>query len=192
MYLPTDAQNSTGEVDVLRRQPEDLTLPQPAAQREHDCDAVPRLDGVPYALRGLQRPGFPLVLRHLGPAHGLGPHRVARRALVVDGGLEDVRERGEDLAGVSRRTFVHPGCTVCHGWAGLLLAAERIAADASNDAIKLKLPRLYSRLSDCMVRQEIPVGTGLLTGADGVLLALHTLNPSHPVDVVWETCLLLN
>ncbi|MGW7067099.1 lanthionine synthetase C family protein [Streptomyces sp. NPDC054855] len=82
--------------------------------------------------------------------------------------------------------------TVCHGWAGLLLAAERIAADAGKDAIKLELPHLYNRLTDYMVRQEIPKGTGLLTGADGVLLALHTLNPARPADAAWETCLLLN
>jgi hypothetical protein len=100
--LPADAQDSTGEVDVLRRQPEDLTLAQPAAQREHDGNAVARVDRVPYALRGLQGPGFSLILRRLGPPHGLGPHRIAHQALVVDGGLEDVRERAEDLPGVSR------------------------------------------------------------------------------------------
>ncbi|WP_405951515.1 hypothetical protein OG588_40050 [Streptomyces prunicolor] len=84
MDLPADTQNSTSEVDILRRQPEDLTLPQPAAQREHDCDAVARVDRVPYALRGLQGPGFPLILRRLGPPNGLGPHRIAHQTLVVD------------------------------------------------------------------------------------------------------------
>ena len=37
----------------------------------------------------------------LGHRHGLGPHRTAHQTLVVDGGLEDVRERTEDLPGVS-------------------------------------------------------------------------------------------
>ncbi|AJE87517.1 hypothetical protein SLNWT_7141 [Streptomyces albus] len=33
---------------------------------------------------------------------------------------------------------------------------------------------------------------GLLTGADGILLTIHTLNPTHRVGSGWETCLLLN
>ncbi|NBE54946.1 lanthionine synthetase C family protein [Streptomyces boluensis] len=82
--------------------------------------------------------------------------------------------------------------TVCHGWSGLLLTADRIAADASHDAIAHELPALRERLTDHTVQHGIPDGPGLLTGADGALLTLHTLTPSQPVDPMWETCLLLN
>ncbi|MDI3409448.1 lanthionine synthetase C family protein [Streptomyces cavernicola] len=82
--------------------------------------------------------------------------------------------------------------TVCHGWSGLLLTADRIAADASHDAIAHKIPALRERLIAHTVRHGIPDGPGLLTGAAGTLLTLHTLAPTRPVDPVWETCLLLN
>ncbi|MDQ8708229.1 lanthionine synthetase C family protein [Streptomyces sp. LHD-70] len=82
--------------------------------------------------------------------------------------------------------------TVCHGWAGLLLSADRVAADACLDGFDRELVRLHSQLSDCIVRHEIPEGPGLLTGADGVLLTLHTLSPSRPLDPTWQTCLLLS
>jgi hypothetical protein len=83
--------------------------------------------------------------------------------------------------------------TVCHGWAGLCLAAERSAADtAQGSALRRVLPSLRSRLAAHVAQHPIPDTAGLLTGADGVLLTLHTLNPAHPVATGWETCLLLN
>ncbi|MFF9212863.1 MULTISPECIES: lanthionine synthetase C family protein [unclassified Streptomyces] len=81
--------------------------------------------------------------------------------------------------------------TLCHGWAGLLLTCHRIASDAVSPAIANELPALRARLDTHVEQDEIPKAAGLLTGCDGVLLALHTLNATHPVPG-WDTCLLLN
>ncbi|MDQ0933384.1 lanthionine synthetase C family protein [Streptomyces turgidiscabies] len=83
--------------------------------------------------------------------------------------------------------------TVCHGWAGLYLAAERSAADtAPESALRRALPSLRSRFATHVAKHPLPDTAGLLTGADGILLALHTLNPTRPTPTGWETCLLLN
>ncbi|WP_330342603.1 lanthionine synthetase C family protein [Streptomyces sp. NBC_00557] len=82
--------------------------------------------------------------------------------------------------------------TICHGWAGLLLTCDRIAADAMTPRIANELPVLRSHLSTHLVRHEIPSTAGLLSGNAGVLLTLHTLDAPRPADLGWETCLLLN
>ncbi|MEV0640863.1 lanthionine synthetase C family protein [Streptomyces sp. NPDC050619] len=83
--------------------------------------------------------------------------------------------------------------TVCHGWAGLCLAAERSAADTAQDsALRRVLPSLRSRFATHVADQPLPDTAGLLTGGDGILLTLHTLNPARPIATGWETCLLLN
>ncbi|MFI9149480.1 lanthionine synthetase LanC family protein [Streptomyces sp. NPDC053367] len=82
--------------------------------------------------------------------------------------------------------------TLCHGWAGLLLTCDRIAADATTSAIANELPRLRAHLSEHLVRHEIPENVGLLSGSAGVLLTLHTLSTPRPDDLGWERCLLLN
>ncbi len=83
--------------------------------------------------------------------------------------------------------------TVCHGWAGLCLAVDRAAADTAPDsALRRVLPRLRSRLATHVAQHALPRTAGVLTGGDGILLTLHTLNPARPVSTGWETCLLLN
>jgi hypothetical protein len=82
--------------------------------------------------------------------------------------------------------------TLCHGWAGILLACDRIAADAMTPDIGHQLPKLHAQLDTHLVRQEIPKDAGLLQGNAGVLLTLHTLSTPRPPDLGWETCLLLN
>ncbi|WP_393101690.1 lanthionine synthetase C family protein [Streptomyces sp. LN325] len=82
--------------------------------------------------------------------------------------------------------------TLCHGWAGLLLTCDRIAADAMAPAIARELTVLRSHLSARMVRNEIPENGGLLSGSAGVLLTLHTLSTPRPTDLGWDRCLLLN
>ncbi|AJE44535.1 lanthionine synthetase C family protein [Streptomyces nodosus] len=82
--------------------------------------------------------------------------------------------------------------TLCHGWAGLLLTCDRIAADAMTPSIATELPVLRSYLDAALARHEIPKNAGLLSGKAGVLLTLHTLGAPRPADLGWETCLLLN
>ncbi|MFE6894815.1 lanthionine synthetase C family protein [Streptomyces sp. NPDC057694] len=79
---------------------------------------------------------------------------------------------------------------LCHGWAGLLLAADRIGSDAVAPDITAQLPVLRARFGDLLVRHEIPENGGLLSGNAGVLLTLHSLDAAHPIG--WETCLLLD
>lgn len=81
---------------------------------------------------------------------------------------------------------------LCHGWAGLFLAVSRIASDALSPDITNELPRLRARLNTHLVQHAVPEKGGLLTGNAGVLLTLHTLDTPRPVDLGWETCLLLN
>ncbi|MEZ0156217.1 lanthionine synthetase C family protein [Streptomyces griseorubens] len=81
--------------------------------------------------------------------------------------------------------------SLCHGWAGLVLTTERIAADAALPGFHDALPALRDRLITETQHQPAPEHTGLLTGAPGVLLALHTLTTVRPVVPEWETCLLL-
>ncbi|MGP2442459.1 lanthionine synthetase C family protein [Streptomyces sp. JW3] len=83
--------------------------------------------------------------------------------------------------------------TVCHGWAGLCLATARSAADTSpGSALRRTLPSLRSRFARYAAEHPMPGAAGLLTGADGILLTLHTLDPPCSVVTGWETCLLLN
>ncbi|KES02973.1 hypothetical protein BU52_33010 [Streptomyces toyocaensis] len=82
--------------------------------------------------------------------------------------------------------------SLCHGWAGLLLTADRIAADAELPDLAGALPALHDRLTTAMGRRRTTEHAGLLTGKAGVLLTLHTLTTTRPVGLGWETCLLLD
>ncbi|MFF9451079.1 lanthionine synthetase LanC family protein [Streptomyces althioticus] len=81
--------------------------------------------------------------------------------------------------------------SLCHGWAGLVLTTERIAADTALPHLREALPALRDRLTTETQHHPAPKHTGLLTGAAGVLLTLHTLTTARPVDPEWDTCLLL-
>ncbi|GAA2607425.1 lanthionine synthetase C family protein [Streptomyces lienomycini] len=91
-----------------------------------------------------------------------------------------------------RQTTQITEASVCHGWAGLLLTADRIAAEAALPDLTDALPSLHAHLESRPVRHETTEDAGLLTGNTGVLLTLHTLHTARPVDPGWETCLLLN
>ncbi|MEW2425736.1 lanthionine synthetase C family protein [Streptomyces nigra] len=81
--------------------------------------------------------------------------------------------------------------SLCHGWAGLVLTTERIATDAALPDLHDALPALRDRLTTETQHHPAHEHTGLLTGAPGALLTLHTLTTTRPVDPEWETCLLL-
>ncbi|MFJ6609094.1 lanthionine synthetase C family protein [Streptomyces sp. NPDC091289] len=83
--------------------------------------------------------------------------------------------------------------TVCHGWAGVCLATCTAAAEAApGTALTDRLAALRSAFAAYMAENALPRDAGLLTGADGILLTTHTLEPTHHVGPGWETCLLLN
>ncbi len=96
-----------------------------------------------------------------------------------------------------------PDIGLCHGKAGLLQAAWRMAADSTDPSLAAALPNLTDRLRaqatallDSPHRSTTadannPVGDAeLLDGTAGAALALHTTSLNRPATV-WDTFLLL-
>lgn len=93
--------------------------------------------------------------------------------------------------------------TLCHGWSGLFRIVWRVAADAHTPGIAAHLPRLLGkiveqgygdlnadRLAESMLR-PLAGDLGLLEGAAGVALALHTATAGAPPTSNWDACLLI-
>ncbi len=78
---------------------------------------------------------------------------------------------------------------LCHGTAGLLQAAWRMAADTRNSEIAAELPHLAARLT-AQLSQAVP-STELLDGAAGAALALHTVGIGAAPVSGWDAVLLL-
>lgn len=82
-----------------------------------------------------------------------------------------------------------PEIGLCHGTAGLLQAAWRMAADAHTLEIAAELPRLAARL---IAQISYPLtDPELLDGAAGAALALHTAGTGTAPTSGWDTFLLL-
>ena len=78
--------------------------------------------------------------------------------------------------------------SLCHGWAGLVQTAWRTAADASTSELAARVPYLRAQL--LRHRAEPGPDVGLLDGAAGVALALHTTASHTPPVSGWDACLL--
>jgi len=150
---------------------------------------------------------LPLHAYRKGPAPGAAPGRpswcygtpgIARALQLAALALHDdtARRLAERTAFHAitdpRQTGQITETSLCHGWAGLLLTVGRIASDAARPDLAGALPALHNRLTTDVGQHRIAEHTGLLTGNAGVLLTLHTLTTARPVDLGWETCLLLN
>jgi hypothetical protein len=81
-----------------------------------------------------------------------------------------------------------PDSGLCHGLAGLLQTAWRMAADAHTPRIGAQLPRLTTTL---LARPPPTDGPELLDGQAGVALALHTVGTGTAPLTTWDACLLL-
>ncbi|GAA3550204.1 hypothetical protein GCM10022419_033070 [Nonomuraea rosea] len=81
-----------------------------------------------------------------------------------------------------------PESGLCHGLAGLLHCAWRMAADARTARIGDELPNLAARLA-AQISPTAPQ-TGLLDGVAGAALALHALG-TGAVTSCWDTVLLM-
>lgn len=79
---------------------------------------------------------------------------------------------------------------LCHGTAGLLQSAWRMAADASTATLAAELPSLTDRLIQQLAHTQ-PRAPELLDGTAGSALALHTLGTNTPPESGWDTFLLL-
>ncbi|MEU9774823.1 lanthionine synthetase C family protein [Streptomyces sp. NPDC047968] len=82
-----------------------------------------------------------------------------------------------------------PEIGLCHGMAGLLHAAWRMAAETDNPEIAAELPHLAERLIATLEQDDHD--PELLDGAAGAALALHTLGTNHAPAPYWDTFLAL-
>jgi len=93
--------------------------------------------------------------------------------------------------------------TICHGTAGVFQTAWRATEDATTPAIAAQLSRLRTLLSGISSGGGATESTaegdlidtagnlGLLNGAAGIGLALHTATADAPPSSRWDTCLLI-
>jgi hypothetical protein len=78
---------------------------------------------------------------------------------------------------------------LCHGLAGPVQVAHRMAADARTTDLTNELPNLTTRL---LTHCEPAVrGSEFLDGSAGVALALHTAGTGPKSYSTWDACLLL-
>jgi hypothetical protein len=90
--------------------------------------------------------------------------------------------------------------SLCHGHAGLVHIAGRAAADAITPDLAGCLPRLLHAIvpdddTDALAASLLRPpdgGMGLLEGAAGVALALHTAQAGTPPVSGWDSCLLIH
>lgn len=82
-----------------------------------------------------------------------------------------------------------PEVGLCHGLAGLLHAAWRMATETGNSEITAELPRLADRLITAL--DLVDHDPELLDGAAGAALALHTLGTDSAPAPHWDTFLTL-
>jgi lantibiotic biosynthesis protein len=80
---------------------------------------------------------------------------------------------------------------LCHGTAGLLHAAWRMAADARTPAISAELPSLVARLTAQCADSQCGRSPDLLDGTAGAALALHSTGTGTAPAPCWDTFLAL-
>ncbi|MFC8852478.1 lanthionine synthetase C family protein [Streptomyces sp. NPDC057144] len=105
------------------------------------------------------------------------------------------------------RTMTDPGqldatvdVSLCHGFAGLAHITQLTAADALTPGLTACLPRLLApitdtapdTLADSLINPPSGGDIGLLEGAAGTALALHSFHTGTPSASGWETCFLTN
>lgn len=78
---------------------------------------------------------------------------------------------------------------LCHGTAGVLQIACRMAADGDRPDLAAELPRLATRLLTQL--PTAPEDPELLDGHTGIALALHTAGTGTAPRTTWDSCLLL-
>ncbi|MFD3511949.1 lanthionine synthetase C family protein [Streptomyces sp. NPDC058657] len=90
--------------------------------------------------------------------------------------------------------------SLCHGFAGLAYLTQRTAADAIAPGLADCLPALITPLTThppAVLADQLLTGPGggdlgLLEGAAGVALALHSYQAQTPALSGWDACLLIN
>jgi hypothetical protein len=140
------------------------------------------------------------MLRQTGPGRPswcYGTPGLARAQQLAGLALADPRRQRlaeQALAGclADQRQLAQLGdASLCHGWAGLLQTAWRVAADA-DDPEPFAVPRLLQRLEQQVGSDDAPTDGGLLEGVAGARLARHTVAMDVPPASGWDACLLLD
>lgn len=80
---------------------------------------------------------------------------------------------------------------LCHGWAGIYQTVWRAARDGRTPKLADHLPRLAENLEH-QARSGPAAGPGLLDGAAGTALALHTATHDVAPTSGWDACLLID
>lgn len=90
--------------------------------------------------------------------------------------------------------------SLCHGFAGLAHITQRAATDALTLGLNGCLPRLLApiidtapgTLADSLIGPPGGGDIGLLEGAAGTAVALHSFHTGTPSASGWDTCFLVN
>ena len=85
--------------------------------------------------------------------------------------------------------LAEPG--LCHGSSGLLYCAWRMSADALTPGIGEEVPKLAARITSKLAGGGRLADLGLLDGAAGVALALHTVGAGSAPAPYWDSFLAL-
>ena len=140
------------------------------------------------------------------PSWCYGTAGLARAQQLAALALDD-RARQQAAECALLRAMTDPGqlgatvdVSLCHGFAGLAHITQLAAADAIIPGLAECLPRLLAPITDTtpeMLADSLiapPGGTdiGLLEGAAGTALALHSFHTATPSASGWDTCLLTN
>ncbi|MBC6450910.1 lanthionine synthetase C family protein [Actinokineospora xionganensis] len=125
-----------------------------------------------------------------------GQARAQQLAALALGDLQRRQQAEDAFAGCvtdDRQLVLLRDNSLCHGFAGLVLAAWRAAADAApGNELAVVVPRLRTRLEQRLHIEGSPDSGGLLEGEAGTRLAGHTVDTDQPEATQWDLCLLLS
>ncbi|MCX4530979.1 lanthionine synthetase C family protein [Streptomyces sp. NBC_01669] len=140
------------------------------------------------------------------PSWCYGTAGLARAQQLAALALNDpVRQRMAEAALL--RAMTDPGqlaatedFSLCHGFAGLAHITRLVAGDAISPGVTDLLPRLLApitgaapgALADSLIAPPGGGDIGLLEGAAGTALALHSFHTGTPSASGWDTCFLTN
>ncbi|QDY11215.1 lantibiotic modifying enzyme [Micromonospora sp. HM134] len=144
----------------------------------------------------LDHTGRPAPSHHPRPSWCYGIAGTARAQQLAGIALDAPRRQAVAERGIlaalrdPTRTDLLPEIGLCHGKAGLLHAAFRMAIDARSPALAAELPNLASHLA-AQLLSEPTTDPELMDGATGAALALHAVGTGTPPMSGWDTVLLL-
>ncbi|WP_405803397.1 lanthionine synthetase C family protein [Streptomyces sp. NBC_01187] len=111
---------------------------------------------------------------------------------------EDALLRAVTVPGQLDRTT---DASLCHGFAGLVHLTQLAAGDAMTPDLPQALPHLLQRLvpagpqaltDSLLAPPQGPADIGLLEGATGIALALHSTQTGTSAATAWNACFLIN